>query len=390
MMEFKIKKYVAQSLLEKAALALASTDGKPILKNYYFKLTPPDTVLVIATDLALSIVAKTTLVEMKGDAYSKIVFPGERLLEIVRSAEDDVMTFTVTGGRAGDKGAIPTDVEVTCARSKWNLKLMDPSDYPDIPDAEKLEYANIDRKVFLEAVQRTRVAAPMGTYRPGLSMISIANGKMQAADGIRMHQMVVPFAGKIQIPIQATEDLVRFLKITEDEKVYIAQTDNHIVFKFGVDVFIATKATAEFPDIEKVFTAPTLAAINQKFTVDRQQLIDGIKRVRLTADVDTNLVVMTLGDNKMILAAKDRYGNKATQDLDLTWNDGERVIGVNWNFMLLTLQQIAGPTVEISLGPDTKNRKTPLLFTEPGFIAILNQLRITEGKDGGKDGQKGK
>jgi len=381
-MEFKIKKYVAQSLLEKAALALAAESGKPILKNFYFRMIPPDTILVIATDLALSVVAKTTLVEMTEGMFPKIVFPGDRLLEIVRAAEDDMMTFTITGAQGDGKGpGIPTNVEIACARAKWSLKLMDPKEYPDIPDADKLEYVSIDRKIFLEGVQRTKVAAPIGTYRPALSMVNMANGKMQAADGVRLHQMLVPFEGKkIQIPFQATEDLVKFLKQTEDEKVYITQTDNHIVFKFGVDVFIATKATAEFPDVDKVFIAPTISDAKAKFTVDRQQLIDGIKRVRLTADVDSKLVVMSLKNNKMILMAKDKLGNNAMQDLDIVWEGPDRAIGVDWNFMLLTLQQIAGQTVEIWLGSDSKTKRSPLLFRETGFLAILNQLKLPEEK----------
>jgi hypothetical protein len=52
---------------------------------------------------------------------------------------------------------------------------------------------------------------------------------------------------------------------------------------------------------------------------------------------------------------------------------------------MATLQSIAGSDVELRLGPDTKHRKTPLLFVEPGFVAVLNQLRIAEDGETKKD-----
>lgn len=363
-MKFALKKYVLQGLLEKAAMVLGSKDITPILKNFDCRLTPPNRLEVIATDLALSVVAETT--QAKVEAKGRAVFPGIKLLELVRVAEEALVEFDVS----------KVEAEITCARAKWTLKLMNAVDFPEIPRVEEIAFDAVMRADFLAALQRTYAAVPMSAHRPELSIVNIANGKVQATDGVRFHQSLLGYKGDVQIPVQAVDDLIRFLRLMEDEKIRIAQTDNHVVFKFGVDTFIATKATASFPDVERLLLKPTVTANKEKLLVDRQQFIDGIKRVRLTADMDTNLMVLDLTKDLLVLSSKDRYGNRATQELDVSWKGDERKLGFNWIYLLDSLQALEGKAATVKLGPDTKQKRSPMLLEDKNFVAILNQLRM--------------
>jgi len=268
------------------------------------------------------------------------------------------------------------EAEITAKRAMWTLKLMNAADFPDVPDVLEQKFDTLDRKVFLAAVQRTASAAPADTYRPELSILNIADGKVQATDGVRFHQTLLKYDGNVQIPVQAVEDLIRFLRMVEDEKIQIAQSENHVVFKFGVDTFIATKATATFPNVEKALLVPARESCKDKLIVDRQQLADGIKRVRLTADVDTNLVVLALADGLLTLSSKDRDGNRAVQELDVAWKKGERKLGFNWIYLLDSLGAVSSDKVTALIGPDSKQKKTAMILEDTGFVAVLNQLRM--------------
>ncbi len=368
MIEFEVKKFTLQSLLEKAITVVPTKDVMPILKNFLVKLEPPDKITVISTDQALTLVAGTTMAKVS--AAGQVLFPGSKLLEIVRSAEDAVMSFKIDG----------TTAEIRCAKSVVGLKLADSKEYPVIPDTEIVTLAEINRQAFVASVSRVYIIAPTDTYRPQLNMVSIADGKVRASDGVRFHQADIPYTGKIQIPIKAMTDLIKLIKTSEDEFVRVGETQNHVVIKFGVDTFICLKPNVEFPPLEKDLLAPAILTNDQCCTVDRQQLIEGIRRVRIAADAETNLVYLDLKGSSMTLRARDRFGNYATQDIEVTWAYGERQIGINWSLFLTTLHSIATPTVGIYLGMDTKAKLSSLLIKEPGFEAVLNQMRVKEEK----------
>jgi DNA polymerase III sliding clamp (beta) subunit (PCNA family) len=340
----------------------------PILKNFLLKLEPPDKITVISTDQALTLVAGTAMAKVS--ASGQVLFPGSKLLDIVRAAEDAVMLFKIDGVSA----------EIKCAKSVVGLRLADSKEYPMIPDTEIVSLTEINRQAFVASVSRVFNIAPTDTYRPQLNMISIADGKVRASDGVRFHQADIPYSGKAQVPIKAMTDLVKLIKNSEDEFVRIGETQNHIVFKFGVDTFICLKPNVDFPPLEKDLLAPVLLTNDQCFTVDRQQLIDGIRRVRVAADTETNLVYLDLKGSNVTLRARDRFGNYATQDIEVTWLYSERQIGVNWSLFLTTLHSISSPTVSIFLGQDTKAKLSSLLIKEPGFEAVLNQMRVKEEK----------
>ena len=366
--EFEVKKFVLQSLLEKAFMVVPTKDVMPILKNFLFRLEAPDKIVVISTDQALTMVAQTTMAKVSSSA--QVVFPGAKLLDIVRSAEDDVMFFKIDGQSA----------EIKCAKSVIGLRLMDSKEYPLIPDVDLVVFTEINRQEFLAAVSRVSSVAPSDTYRPQLNMISLANGKVQASDGVRFHQADVPYPGKLQIPAKAMTDLVKFLKATEDEFVRLGETPNHVVFKFGTEIFIALKPNVDFPPLDVELLQPAILTNDQCCTVDRQQLIDGIRRVRVAADTETNLVHIDLKGSSMTLRARDRNGNYATQDMEVVWSYGYRQLGVNWSLLLTTLHAIVSPTVSFYLGMDTKAKLSSLLIKETGFMAVLSQMRVKEEK----------
>lgn len=358
-MQFKIKKHVLLGLLTKAVMVLGTSDIKPILRNFNCIVEEPNTIRIVATDLDLSVVAKTDLVEVTGKG--QIVVDGTRLLELVRAAADDTMIFNID-----DK-----NVDISCARSKWKMKLVDPTDYPEIPEVDAANTSAVDRKQLLHALQKVSVAAPRTTYRPEIFMVNINKGKVQASDTIRLHQAYIDSDCSVQIPRMAVDNLIWFLRESDSDGILIAETGNHLMFVIDNDVFIATKLTETFPDVERALLTPLLEQNDKVLTIDKKQLIDGIKRVRLMADPDINLVVLNLSKDSLVLTAKDTFGNSATSEIDAGWISGDRKLGANWEYLIEALEAYDSNEVLIKLG-----EKGPMLFEEEGFVAVVNLLRI--------------
>lgn len=363
---FEAKCFVLRALMEKAASVLPTKDIMPVLKNFQLEVSA-GMLRVVATDLELSVISSTEMVMTQNPGVA--VFPGRKMLEIIREAEDGDVVVRVTEGAAA----------ITVGRTAWDIRLQDGSDYPPLPSVDDLELHEIDRVKFLGALSSVRYAAATDAVRPSLMMIDVTNGCMRAADGVRFQQVDLgdQLPLDIQIPIGAVDDLVKLLRSTDLDKVSIGEGDHHLVFQVGSDVFIANKLVAQFPDIESALLRPSLIANVQELTVDRQELNDAIKRVRITADSETSAIVLSLSANKLAVKSQDKFGNHAVEEIDGGWSSADRVLVVNHKFLTDMLGMADVKTCHFFVGPDTKTKRSTLLLKddENGMIGIIQQMR---------------
>lgn len=363
---FETKKFVLQALLEKAAAVLPTRDVMAVLKNFQLEVTEEGRLTVVATDLELSVLATTELVSVTRPGVA--VFPGKKLLEIVKEAGDGDLVLDVHSGTAS----------IRVGRTAWDLKLMDGSEYPELPDIANIDFHATDRTKFLAAINAVKYAAATDTVRPNLMLIDFAEGKVRASDGLRLQQVdLTGFPVDIQIPILAVDDVLKLLKMTEVVSIEVGVDDNFIAFRVAGDVFVANKLNATFPDVDQQILLPSLAN-DQHLQVDRSELISAIKRVRINADPETSAVVLSMSNDQLLVKAKDKYGNTASEPLDVKWSSGDREVCFNHVHLVEMLQMADVKTCSFKFGADTKTRKSPILFQDEGsgLIGVLNQLRL--------------
>lgn len=234
-MHFETKKFVLQALLEKASSVLPQKDILPVLKNFQIQ-ADPGRLRVVATDLELSVVSTSEMVLVATPGIA--VFPGKKMLEIIKEADDSEMVVDVQDGVA----------RITVGRTTWDLRLQDGSEYPPLPEVQDVTLHPVDRVKFLGAISAVRYAAATDTVRPSLMMIDVSGGKMTSCDGVRFQQADLlgkdgrqqgqEFPLDLQIPIGAVDDLVRLLRTTDLAEIGIGESDYHLVFRVGADVFL--------------------------------------------------------------------------------------------------------------------------------------------------------
>ena len=368
---FETKRFSLLGLLDKAATVLPTRDlGVPVLKNFQLQATEGDnaSLKVVATDMELSVLASTEVVTVHSPGVG--VFPGARLLELVREAKDGDLVVDVTNGVA----------EIAVGRTSWTLRLLDGTEYPDMPNLGKVKFHDIDRSKFAHAIAAVRHAASRDAMRLQLQLIDISGQRMRAADGVRFQQVNAGWWPKdfdFQLPIAAVDNLLKLLRSTDLNEVKIGQTDDHLIFRIASDYYIAQKSFQEFPDVDQMLLKPALAN-KHKLIVDREELEAAVRRVRVTADLDTGAVVLRLTKDGVTVWSKDRYDNAATEDIDADWKGSEREIAFHHKHLLEMLSMADVKVCEFLIGDDTKTRRSPLLLIdeESGLTSVLNQLRI--------------
>lgn len=362
---FSAKKFLLQMLLERTASVVPTKDIMPVLKNFQFEVAP-GRLTVVATDLELSVVATTEMVEVEAPGTG--VFPAKKMLDIVREAADEGdVRITVINGVA----------HVAVGKTAWQLKLQPGDDYPQMPDVDAVAFHPVDRIKFLGALHAVRYAAAKDTTRPSLMMIDVSGGKMTACDGVRFQQADLgeDFPLSLRIPTGAIGDLVKLLNSTDLPQIGIGESENYLIFKVGRDVFIANKLMAQFPDMEQLLLRPALEN-KHELLADRQELVDAIKRVRINADAETSAIELGLTKGKLTVRAADKIGNEAREELDVKWDAGERSLVVNHGFLAEMLAMYDGKSCFFLLGEDTKSRKSPLMLRddETGTVGIVQQM----------------
>jgi DNA polymerase-3 subunit beta len=363
-MHYEIKQAVFESVLSKAVSVLATKDLLPILKNFNVNVSE-GSFLVVATDLELAVIAQSELIHCIEPGVA--VFPGSKLLDIVKTCADAVVSVVVK-----DDVAV-----IDCAGATWSIQLMDAADYPEVPSVEDADVIEITRVVFASALMKVKGAAAKEGVRPALQMIDVSNGNIRASDGAVFRQVHVAELEEIemQIPLGAVEDLIKLLRSTESDKMEIGQTEDHLLFVVGGDVFLISKANVEYPDVETMLLIPARKN-NVNLTVDRKQFIDGIRRVRVNADTDTKSLVMELTENMLVLKAHDKYGDFAEQILDVHYSAAPRTVGVNHENMLDALKAVDSPSISVLMGDDTKTRKSPFFIHDKDVDSVLQQIKI--------------
>ncbi len=357
-----IRKHVLLVLLEKAATVVPSHDVMPVLKNFLFQVE--DGLRVIATDLELSMVATTPLVTVHTPGQA--VLPAKKILTIVREAEDGDVSIRVTGMTA----------QIIIGRASWTLKLAGGDDYPPMPAVTDTHFTGVQRTALLSALTAVRYAASRDPNRASLNMVDIQGGRLIATDGSRFQQaQVAHFDVDLRIPIAAVDDLLRLLKTSDLDEVHVGQSDNHLIFRFASDVFIVNKLVAQFPDMEQVLLRP---ALNNKhhLAVDRTELLQTIKRIRINADTESSAVALLLTRDSVTVQAKDKYGNRATETIDATFDGPERTIVINHGFLTDMLKGYTGETCTFRLGDDTKTRRSMILLQDQtnGSVGVVQQM----------------
>jgi DNA polymerase III subunit beta len=321
---------------------------------------------VVATDMERSMTVATEMVT--ADTPGVAVFPHKRMLDIMRSATEGQVRIRVAGGIAN----------IVVGATMWKLPLMPGHDFPALPEITEATYVTVDKDAFATAINSVKHAASKEAERAPLMMINCAGGKMVASDGSRFQQATIgdlPF--DFQIPIGAVSDLLKLMKNSEETRISIGESRHHLIFSLAADQFIVGKLVAQFPDTERMLLRPALEN-KHKLSVDRDELRDAIRRVRIAADTNTSAIVLRLATDSLTVVARDTLKNEAEEPIPAGWNGPERSLAVNHAFLTDMLRAHGPKDAVFWLGDDTKTRRTPLMLKDPdaGTVGVVQQMNL--------------
>jgi DNA polymerase-3 subunit beta len=362
--KFRCERDVLVDALATAQRATSTRATLPVLSGLRLSLTG-NQLRLTGSDLDLTI---TTQIEVSGGSDGVAVLPAKFAVDIVRSLEGGAIDVETDGDEARISGG----------RSNFRLNAIPADEFPNLidPEGEKVVLQAADLAEGLKQVVR---AASTDESRPILTGVLLAAEgqglRMVSTDSYRLAVRDLPGTTALRegqtvlVPSRALNELARALHDDADVTLVLGERDAS--FQVG-ELHLTTRLIeGEFPNYRGLI--PT--AQPNRLNVDRQALLDAVRRVRLMAR-ENSPVRLTMTTNLLELRAVTLDVGEASEQIDAEYQGDELTVAFNPEYLVDGLEVTPGEQVSL----ETVDSLKPALVRPIGsedFLYLLMPVRVS-------------
>ena len=323
-----------------------------------------DRLTVTGTDLDLTIQLS---VEVGGERDGGIVLPARLAADIVRSLGSGKVEVVADGD----------DVSISNGRSNFGVRPLSFDDYPKLASPVNTS-VTLPASAFGEALRQVVRAASTDEARPiltGVLMAAEADGlRMVATDSYRLAvrdlvgQQVLAADQKVLVPGRALTELQRLVGGGDDVTMRLGDRD--ATFEVGSTRLTTRLIEGEFPNYRQLIPA----SHPNTLTVEREPLLEAIRRVKILAK-DATPVRLQLGGETLRLTAITQDVGNASEELDAQYDGSELTVAFNPDYLAAGVEACSGDAVTLS----TMDALKPAVVRGVGhedYLYLLMPVRV--------------
>jgi DNA polymerase-3 subunit beta len=327
---------LAEALSTAGRAATGRTGALPVLSGLRLELVG-DQLSITGTDLDLTI--QLTL-NVGGDGDGGVVLPARLAADIVRSMGAGKVEVVVEGD----------EVNITGGRSQFSVRPLSFDDYPKLatPAASSV---TLPAAAVGEALRQVVRAASTDEARPILTgvLLTAENGglRMVATDSYRLavrdladHE-VLGADQKVLVPGRALNELQRL--VGGGEELTMRLGDRDATFEVGGTRLSTRLIEGEFPNYRQLIPA----SHPNTLTVEREPLLEAIRRVKILAKDATPVRLQMGGDTLRLTAITQDVGN-ASEELDATYEGTELTVAFNPEYFASGVEACSSDSITLS------------------------------------------
>lgn len=342
----------------------------PVLGNILLE-TGSGKLKLAGTNLEVGVV-KTIAAEIIEDGA--VTVPAKTLIEVIASLSGLEIELLTEGDL----------LKIQAGKFKADLNGISASEFPVIPGSKE-EGIKIPKKVFKETIPQVSFASAVDEGRPVLTGILTEikedGFEVVATDGFRLaHKTYAPEGLKginfrALIPRRTLDELVRIIQEETDTEdfVVLATTDseNQVVFTIGSSILSSRLIEGNFPNWEKIIPASFVS----KTTVNKDELIKGLKLASVFARGETNVIKLKVSSSGIGLASETKEVGHQDAQVDAQTSGEELEIAFNSKYLLDAVVACPGDELIIEFsGSLSAARVKPVM--EEGLEYIVMPVRI--------------
>ena len=363
-MKFRCERDVLVDALATAGRAVGGRGTQPGLSGVRAALTG-DRLELTGSDIDLTISVGLTV---SGESDGVVVIPARLAADIVKALEPGAVSFA-----AGDD-----ELKISAGRSEFAIRLIAGDDFPRLAELD-VEPVTIGADDLAGSLGQVIPAASTDDSRPILTGVLVAaeDGglRLVATDSYRLavrdlaNAFVLSAGQSVLIPRKALQELNRVL--SGGAEVMVRLGEREASFEVG-DIRVVTRLIeGDFPNYRGLIPA----SHPNTLTLNREELLDALRRVKLLAREATPVRLSMSADGLELVAVTQDVGT-AREQVEATYEGNDLTVAFNPQYLLEGLEVAPGDLVTLSTIDELKAALVRAVGVED-FLYLLIPVRFS-------------
>lgn len=324
-----------------------------------------DQLRVTGSDLDLTITQEITV---GGNTDGVVVVPSKLIADIVRALGPGAVDLIVDGDEA----------QITAGRSEFSVRTIPADDFPRLgqPAANEVTLSSDDLS---DALKQVVKAASGDDSRPILTGVLLAPEgeglRLVSTDSYRLAVRDLPGTAVLEsdqsvlVPSRALSELTRVLG--EHDTVALRLGERDASFEVGGTQVVTRLIEGDFPNYRGLIpdTYPN------KITVNRTELLDAVRRVRLMAQEATP-IRLNMSDSGLELVAVTQDVGQAQEALDANYDGADLTVAFNPDYLIDGIEVTPGEEVTLQT-VDALKPAVMRCAESDDFLYLLMPVRVS-------------
>jgi DNA polymerase-3 subunit beta len=271
-----------------------------------------------------------------------------------------------------------------CDKIDYSLLMNNFEDYPQVSFENFGKPFKLKSKQILDIIGKTSHAISTDETRINLNGIFLQtlDSKLRAVaiDGHRLALLDIEnfevendhLVDGIIIPRKGIQEMKKLAETFIDDELEISLDESFLYLraedKYSLSVRLISR---EYPKYQTVIPSKT----TYELTVDRDILLNAVKRIRLLSNEKTNGIKISIRENSIELSANHPSLGHAVEKIDVQYNGEPQDIGFNAKYMIESLSAFDNTEIIFELN----NELSPVVVRSndyPNFLGIIMPLKL--------------
>ena len=363
-MKFRCERDVLVEAIGIAARAVSSRGSLPGLSGIRAELSG-DQLTLTGSDLDLTI---STTITVSGESDGIVVIPARLASDIVRAVQPGAVSFA----------AEAESLSIRAGRSEFSIRLISGDEFPQVGEMEA-EPVTLSSQQLADALKQVVLAASSDDSRPiltGVLLAAEADGlRLVATDSYRLAMRdvsgvsVLAEGQNVLIPSRALGELNRVLGQADEVALRLGATQAS--FAVGPVTLVTRLIEGDFPNYRGLIPD----SHPNSLTVNRDELLDALRRVKLLARESTPIRIEMSNDGMELVAVTQDVGT-ARESLESQYAGSDLTVAFNPQFLLEGVEVAPGDEITLATIDELKPALVRAVGSED-FLYLLMPVRVS-------------
>jgi DNA polymerase-3 subunit beta len=363
-MKLTVEKNSLLEALQKVQSIVEQRGTLPILSNVLLK-AEQDIVSLTTTDMEVCV--KTSAAAEVSEAGGTTL-PARRFFNICRE---------LPGGQVEIEVDAKDVATIRCGPSYFKLVGLPEDDFPPLPIFEENKVYTVDQEIFKEMLQKVSYASSTDETRYILNgaLLSFKDEKLTvvATDGRRLAlvEQEVEFAeedaASLVVPAKTLGELIKTLG--GEGSLRIRTSGTQVAFEFDRILIISKLIEGTYPNFQQVIPSQC----EERIAIDRETMLNAVRRVALLTDDQTASVRLNFGRNKLELVTNSPEIGEARETIPVKYEGKEISIAFNPGFLMAPLRHLDSDEIFFELSDELS---PGVIKTSVPFLYVLMPIRV--------------